>query len=132
MTWTARIISEDETEQEATGEFPADAVMNLLAGIMEQWRRGEAFICGDYIKELGEAIVELESHQEDTIFESECGDFVQPWKLIVERTTCDQLGGGCTCEDCTSQIADAVGIIYDGTPVDLDSPEYDDDDCERV
>ncbi len=52
--------------------------------------------------------------------------------LFVERTPCDQLGNGCTCEECTSQIADACGIIYDCTPVDLDSPEYDDDDCEKV
>lgn len=123
MTWTARIISEGETEQEATGDSPDDAVLNLLADIMESWRRGEYSICGDYIKEIGEAIVELERHDEDTTFESQCGDFVQPWKLIVERTPCDQLGGGCTCEDCTQVIIDAVG---------LDPDHVFENDCERV
>lgn len=111
MTWTARIISEDEAEQNATGEYPDEAVLNLLADIMEQWKRGEAAICGDYIKELGEAIVTLERLKEDeATFESQCGDFSQPWKLVVERNPCDQLGGGCTCEDCTKQIADAIGM----------------------
>jgi hypothetical protein len=108
--WTARIISEGETEQEATGVSPDDAVFNLLTDIMIAWKRGEYSICGDYIKELGEAVIALERHDEDTTFESQCGDFVQPWTLIVERTPCDQLGGGCTCEDCTRQITDALGM----------------------
>lgn len=132
MTWTARIIADDGCEQEATGITAADSVLNLVADIMDQWRRGEADVCGDYLTELGQAITQLESHDDDSEFESQCGDFSQPWTLIVERTTCDQLGNGCTCEDCTRQIADACGIIYDCTPVNLDSPEYDDDDCEKV
>lgn len=123
MTWTARIVSEGETEQEATGEYADDAVFNLLTDIMIAWKRGEYSICGDYIKEIGEAIVTLESHREDTTFESQCGDFCQPWKLVVERTPCDQLGGGCTCEDCTQTIIDAVGL----------DPDHEfTDDCERV
>jgi hypothetical protein len=133
MTWTARIISEGETEQEATGEYADDAAYNLLLDIMTAWKRGEYSICGDYIKEIGEAIISLERLDEDeATFASQCGDFSQPWKLVVTRNPCDQLGNGCTCEECTSQIADACGIVYDGTPVDLDSPEYDDDDCESV
>ncbi len=27
-----------------------------------------------------------------------------------DRILCDQLGGGCTCEDCTKQITDALGM----------------------
>lgn len=121
--WTARIISEGETEQEATGASPDEAVQYLLADIMEAWRRGEADISGNYIKEIGEAIVALERHDEDTTFESQCGDFCQPWKLVVERNPCDQLGNGCTCEECTQTITDAVGL----------DPDHEfEDDCERV
>jgi hypothetical protein len=131
MTWTARIVSEGETEQEATGEYADDAVYNLLLDIMTAWKRGEYSICGDYIKEIGEAIISLERLDEDeATFESQCGDFCQPWKLIVTRNPCDQLGGGCTCEDCTRQIADACGIVYDGTP--LPDDHVFEDDCESV
>lgn len=30
-------------------------------------------------------------------------------QLFVETAPCEQLGGGCTCEQCTAMIADAIG-----------------------
>ena len=40
-----------------------------------------------------------------------------------DSTPCNQLGGGCTCEDCTQVIIDAVGL----------DPDHEfEDDCERV
>jgi hypothetical protein len=57
-------------------------------------------------------------------------------QVFVEKAPCDQLGNGCTCEECTNQIADVAGwesvdtTVYDGTPV---SPDHEfEDDCERV
>ena len=123
MTWTARIISEGETEQEATGVSPDDAVLILLADIMESWKRGEYSICGDYIKEIGEAIVTLERRDEDSEFVSQCGDFSQPWKLVVTRDVCNQIGNGCTCGECSQTIIDAVG---------LDPDHVFEDDCDLV
>lgn len=56
--------------------------------------------------------------------------------LFVEKAPCDQLGNGCTCEECTNQIGDVAGwdsvdtTVYDGTPV---SPDHEfEDDCERI
>jgi len=57
-------------------------------------------------------------------------------QLCVETARCDQLDNGCTCEQCTNQIADVAGwdsvdtTVYDGTPV---SPDHEfEDDCERI
>ena len=58
-----------------------------------------------------------------TVFTKNLGDFSLMSQLIVERTPCDQLGGGCTCEDCTQVIIDAVG---------LDPDHVFENDCERV
>lgn len=41
---------------------------------------------------------------EDFAVELDCTNVVMP-----EPEPCDQLGGGCTCESCTAQIAAAVG-----------------------
>lgn len=130
MPWNAAIICEGETEIEAVGSSPDEAVLNMLADIMEFWRKDEWTLCGDYIKEIGEAIVALERADKNCEFESQCGDFAAPWKLVVtwiEPAECDQIGSGCTCESCQSQLSTALGMME---PVDLD-PRIPDaaDDC---
>lgn len=67
---------------------------------------------------------------------SQSDSFVE--SVITElHDPCDQLDNGCTCDDCTNQIADLAGwdsvdtTVYDCTPVDLDTHEFE-DDCERV
>ncbi len=63
--------------------------------------------------------------------ESDAGDAV--CDIRVDDAPCDQLGGGCTCDDCTAAIVEAVGIdttVYDGTPVPDD--HVFEDDCERI
>lgn len=59
-----------------------------------------------------------------------CYDPIEAIRCVEADNTCDQLGGGCTCEDCTAMITEALGIVYDGTPLDPDH-EFE-DDCERV
>lgn len=133
MPWNAAIICEGETEIEAVGSSPDEAVLNMLADIMEFWRKDEWTLCGDYIKEIGEAIVALERADKNCEFESQCGDFAAPWKLVVtwiEPAECDQIGSGCTCESCQRQLSTALGMME---PVDLDPRIPDDaDDCKPV
>lgn len=35
---------------------------------------------------------------------------LRPTEIEIEEATCDQLDGGCTCESCSQQIIDAVGM----------------------
>ena len=41
------------------------------------------------------------------------GDRIRPTVEVVDSQPepCDQLGSGCTCEDCTAQINEALGFI---------------------
>ena len=48
--------------------------------------------------------------------EDDYGDLEPITAIRVEdapETECDQLGGGCTCESCTWQITDAIGLRDD-------------------
>lgn len=135
MTWTARIIADDGCEQEATGITPERALIALITDVMNQWNRDELPLDGDFLTDMGAMMTEIETSdwEDDTVFTKNLGDFSLPSKLIVERNPCDQLGGGCTCEDCTKQITDAIGMdttIYDCTPVPADHVY--EDDCEKL
>ena len=125
MTWTAKIISDDGCEQEATGRTPERALIALITDVMNQWNRDELPLDGDFLTEMGAMMTEIETTDwdEDTVFDKNIGDFSLMSKLLVEWTPCEQLGGGCTCEDCTQIIIDAVGLPADH--------EFE-DDCERV
>lgn len=112
--WTIKIVAEGETEQEASGETPTKAFLNLMAEIFDLAKRGEATIDGDFISSMGDILIEIELHHDDeeAVSTFACGDFSQPWQLVLTRDTCDD-----------------SGIVY-GTPVG-DDHEYE-DDCERV
>jgi hypothetical protein len=111
-TWIAQLISEGEVEQQAGGDCPEHALLNLVSDMLAQWRDDEIGLDGEFLTESGKLMTRIEQTMPDPAegYEENCGDFSLPWKLVVRPNP-----------DST---------VYDCTPVSADH-EFE-DDCERV
>ena len=94
--WKAEMIADGEVVCCGIEDTPEGACFDLIRTIMNDWKAGIHDVCGDYVKEIGEAIIEIEGLPVDEgwgrDWHSQCGDFVGPWTLRVFKS--EELGDG--------------------------------------
>ncbi len=136
MLWTIELIDDNDVSSIFVAECPLKCVKQLLtSAIRHDMHDIELF------RECFELMERIQDDPQDE-YQIEGGDMSERWRIVLKPAShagwdkaetsvpCDQLDNGCTCDECTAQITEACGIIYDCSPV-PDDHEFE-DDCQRI
>lgn len=85
--WTARIVSDGNALDTATGDTAEDAILSLVTEITDLWRDGEYVLDSGFFQEIADVLKLVENTlEEQDRYSMPCGDMIDPWFIEIVRS----------------------------------------------